>query len=316
MMSSTYLDAAAEGERGGARFGGGLSDNWMSSMDAAAMPFSGLDASYEASPQTSLQSPETPSLDNTVFPSPMADFAYLDRPFGDFSSSGYAIPPATPGQFPVRSSHRTSTSLSDGYDLTGGSSASPSLAPVWPAHVSPAATFLPTPPMADELSAAESGAEDDNPDRDEDEEEEEEEEPAPKKRKRGADKTKGAKRPHTQLRTASRAPKKRGAAATKPRHPSETVEEVKARAAHNQVEQQYRKRLNTHFERLLAVLPPPGREGGVASDRRVSKAEVLDLARERIRALERQTARLERERRELRGRIGGLEGRMGGRCLV
>lgn len=268
--------------------------------------------------QTSLQSPETPSLDNTVFPSPMADFAYLDRPFGDFSSSGYAIPPATPGQFPVRSSHRTSTSLSDGYDLTGGSSASPSLGTVWPAHVSPAATFLPTPPMADELSAVESGAEDDNPDRDEDEEEEEEEEeePAPKKRKRGADKTKGAKRPHTQLRTASRAPKKRGAAATKPRHPSETVEEVKARAAHNQVEQQYRKRLNTHFERLLAVLPPPGREGGVASDRRVSKAEVLDLARERIRALERQTARLERERRELRGRIGGLEGRMGGRCLV
>ncbi|RTE81093.1 hypothetical protein BHE90_004438 [Fusarium euwallaceae] len=89
MMSSTYLDAAAEGERGGARFGGGLSDNWMSSMDAAAMPFSGLDASYEASPQTSLQSPETPSLDNTVFPSPMADFAYLDRPFGDFSSRSH-----------------------------------------------------------------------------------------------------------------------------------------------------------------------------------------------------------------------------------
>lgn len=53
MMSSTYLDAA-EGERGGARFGGGLSDNWMSSMDAAAMPFSGLDASYEASPVSCL----------------------------------------------------------------------------------------------------------------------------------------------------------------------------------------------------------------------------------------------------------------------
>ncbi|KAF4978791.1 hypothetical protein FDECE_18161, partial [Fusarium decemcellulare] len=169
MMSSSFLEGTGEGDRSGGRFGG-MSDNWMSSMDAAAMPFSGLDASYEASPG-SLQSPETPSLDNTVFPSPMADFAYLDRPFGDFSSSGYAIPPATPGQFSVRPSHRTSTSLSEGYDLTG-TSGSPSLGTVWPAHVSPAATFLPTPPMADELSAAESGAEDDNnPDNDEDEDE-------------------------------------------------------------------------------------------------------------------------------------------------
>lgn len=298
MMSSAYLEATGGEDRG--RGFVGISDNWMNSMDAAAMPFSGLDAStYEASPQ---HSPETPSLDNTVFPSPMADFAYLDRPFGDFPPSGYAIPPATPGQFPVPSSHRTPTSLSEGYDLTG----SPSL---WPTHVSPVETFLPTPPMADEMSAG-SAAEDDP----QGDDEEEEEEPAPKKRKRGAA-AKGSKQNTTQLRTASRAPKKRGAAAAKPRHPSETVEEVKARAAHNQVEQQYRKRLNTHFERLLAVLPAPGKDGGVASDRRVSKAEVLDLARERIRALERQTSRLERERRELRGRIGGMEGRMGRRLV-
>ncbi|KAK2670758.1 hypothetical protein RAB80_013180 [Fusarium oxysporum f. sp. vasinfectum] len=274
MMSSTFLESAGDGD-GAARFGR-MPDDWMNGIDTTAMPFSSLDAPYEASTQQNpLQSPETPSLDNTVFPSPLTDLAYLDRPFGDFSSSGYAIHPTTPAQFPVHPPHRTSSAFSEGYDLSIGS---PSLGAVWPAHVSPAATFLPTPPMADELSPAESEPEEDNQDDDEDYDDDSE-----------------------PLRTASRAPKKRAAA--QPRHPSETSEEVKARAAHNQVEQQYRKRLNTHFERLLAVLPAPGTEGGIANDRRVSKAEVLDLARERIRALEKQTARLERERRELRGRI-------------
>jgi hypothetical protein len=310
MMSSTFLETAGDGDAV-AHFGR-MSDDWMNSIDTAAMPFSGLDASYEASTQQNpLQSPETPSLDNTVFPSPLTDLAYLDRSFGDFSSNGYAIHPATPGQFPVHPPHRTSSTFSEGYDLSSGS---PSLGAVWPAHVSPAATFLPTPPMADELSPAESEPEEDNQD---DDDYDDDSEPASKKRKRSTSTRTRAKkdtnkRNPTQLRTASRAPKKRGAAAAQPRHPSETTEEVKARAAHNQVEQQYRKRLNTHFERLLAVLPAPGTEGGIANDRRVSKAEVLDLARERIRALEKQTARLERERRELRGRIAP-DGR---RCLV
>lgn len=301
MMSSTFLESAGDGD-GAARFGR-MPDDWMNGIDTTAMPFSGLDAPYEASTQQNpLQSPETPSLDNTVFPSPLTDLAYLDRPFGDFSSNGYAIHPTTPAQFPVHPPHRTSSAFSEGYDLTTGS---PSLGAVWPAHVSPAATFLPTPPMADELSPAESEPEEDN--QDDDEDYDDDSEPASKKRKRStatkprAKGKDGPKRNPTQLRTASRAPKKRAAA--QPRHPSETSEEVKARAAHNQVEQQYRKRLNTHFERLLAVLPAPGTEGGIANDRRVSKAEVLDLARERIRALEKQTARLERERRELRGRI-------------
>ncbi|TVY64808.1 Allergen Fus c 3 [Fusarium oxysporum f. sp. cubense] len=301
MMSSTFLESAGDGD-GAARFGR-MPDDWMNGIDTTAMPFSGLDAPYEASTQQNpLQSPETPSLDNTVFPSPLTDLAYLDRPFGDFSSNGYAIHPTTPAQFPVHPPHRTSSAFSEGYDLSTGS---PSLGAVWPAHVSPAATFLPTPPMADELSPAESEPEEDN--QDDDEDYDDDSEPASKKRKRStatkprAKGKDGPKRNPTQLRTASRAPKKRTAA--QPRHPSETSEEVKARAAHNQVEQQYRKRLNTHFERLLAVLPAPGTEGGIANDRRVSKAEVLDLARERIRALEKQTARLERERRELRGRI-------------
>ncbi|KAF4969225.1 hypothetical protein FZEAL_10264, partial [Fusarium zealandicum] len=99
MMNSHYLDATGEGDRFGDTGAGhftSMPDNWMSSMDTAPMPFSGLDPShYEASP-TSHHSPETPSLDNTVFPSPMTDFAYLDRPFVDFSPSGYTIPPTTP----------------------------------------------------------------------------------------------------------------------------------------------------------------------------------------------------------------------------
>ncbi|KAF4996312.1 hypothetical protein FGRMN_4563 [Fusarium graminum] len=301
MMNSTFLETTGDGDAA-ARFGH-MPDDWMNSIDAAAMPFSGLDAPYEASTQQNpLQSPETPSLDNTVFPSPLTDLAYLDRAYGDFSSNGYAIHPTTPGQYPAHPPHRTSSTFSEGYDL---SSASPSLGAVWPAHVSPAATFLPTPPMADELSPASSEPEEDNQD---DDDYDDDLEPASKKRKRSTSaktraKKDANKRNPTQLRTASRAPKKRGAAAAQPRHPSETTEEVKARAAHNQVEQQYRKRLNTHFERLLAVLPAPGTEGGIANDRRVSKAEVLDLARERIRALEKQTARLDRERRELRSRI-------------
>lgn len=303
MMSSNFLETSGDGD-GAARFGR-MPDDWMNGIDTTTMPFSGLDTPYEASTQQNpLQSPETPSLDNTVFPSPLTDLAYLDRSFGDFSN--YAIHPTTPGQFPVHPPHRTSSTFSEGYDL---SSASPSLGPVWPAHVSPAATFLPTPPMPDDLSAASSSPEEED-NQDDDDYDDSSSEPASKKRKRSTankiTKTKGKdapKRNPTQLRTASRAPKKRGVAAAQPRHPSETSEEVKARAAHNQVEQQYRKRLNTHFERLLAVLPPPGTEGGIANDRRVSKAEVLDLARERIRALEKQTSRLERERRELRGRI-------------
>lgn len=120
------------------------------------------------------------------------------------------------------------------------------------------------------------------------------------------------RRSTTQLRTASRAPKRYSQSTA--RKPAETPEEVKARAAHNQVEQQYRKRLNAQFERLLAVLPQPdyddeamdedgggGGEGGgrVSMEKRISKAEVLDLARRRIKALEKERASLERQNEEL-----------------
>ncbi|MBE3041821.1 helix-loop-helix domain-containing protein [Candidatus Bathyarchaeota archaeon] len=119
----------------------------------------------------------------------------------------------------------------------------------------------------------------------------------------GDDKT----RNKTQLRTASRAPKKYSQSTA--RKPAETPEEVKARAAHNQVEQQYRKRLNLQFEKLLNALPQADQEddgdeddngrtaGGV--DKRISKAEVLDLARRRIKALERERAAFEKQNEEL-----------------
>lgn len=199
------------------------------------------------------------------------DFSHLNPLIGDYSPVLGQLPPPRPA-----------VSISEAYSL-GSTAPSPYLhANVWPAHVSPTA-FLPTPPTpADQYSS--------------------EEESSSSKKKRKSTKS-SPKRPTTQLRTASRAPKKRSAINHRP---AESSEEVKARAAHNQVEQQYRKRLNAYFEKLLAVLPE-GEDG----ERRLSKAEVLDLARRRIRVLEKETGQLEKERRELRGRICGLERQIG-----
>ncbi|KAI0014046.1 hypothetical protein F4779DRAFT_203551 [Xylariaceae sp. FL0662B] len=94
-------------------------------------------------------------------------------------------------------------------------------------------------------------------------------------------------------------------------NPPATVEERKSRETHNQVEKQYRNRLNSHFESLLDVLPETmqtgeGDENGESldlTDRRVSKAEVLDMARRHIQALERECAALEGERDELRSNM-------------
>lgn len=223
-----------------------------------------------------------------------------------------------PAQFRALSDHR--------YSIT--SAPSPGLyAPgaMWPpAHASPT-TFLPTPPGAadEDMGGAGVGEGDDmsdgsTPDDDY--------QPLQRRSKRRSAATaataassttsassssrKAKKRSAAQLRTASRAPRKKPNIL--PQRPTETEEDVKARAAHNQVEQQYRKRLNAHFERLLSVLPAPptvvgvtgGRRDGIG-EKRVSKAEVLDLATERIQTLERQMARLEREGRELRGRLAG-----------
>lgn len=80
-----------------------------------------------------------------------------------------------------------------------------------------------------------------------------------------------------------------------------------ARLSHNQVEKQYRNRLNDQFETLLSTLP---REDGKGSEeKKVSKAEVLMLARKYIRELERDSKRLKKENERLGGIIGGWKKR-------
>ncbi|KAK0743678.1 hypothetical protein B0T18DRAFT_188764 [Schizothecium vesticola] len=128
------------------------------------------------------------------------------------------------------------------------------------------------------------------------------------------------------LRTAARKQRK---AAEKPLVPSPsddaalTPDERRARRNHNIVEKQYRNRLNAQFERLLAVLPSehqrtPGDDSrdaeeshDTASDRRMSKAEVLEVATRRIKALEVERRRLYREKRELLQNIESLTRREG-----
>ncbi|KAK0627571.1 hypothetical protein B0T14DRAFT_139084 [Immersiella caudata] len=145
-------------------------------------------------------------------------------------------------------------------------------------------------------------------------------------------------RPPTKLRSAARKPRKSSVAASKPTTrgneppPSELhrVDEkeaipakIRARRNHNIVEKQYRNRLNAQFERLLSVLPleqqkAPAPEGNPESpsarkrrpsscsettstpeDRRLSKAEVLDVATNRIKELEADRERLLREKQDL-----------------
>ncbi|GAP89303.1 putative allergen fus c 3 [Rosellinia necatrix] len=103
-------------------------------------------------------------------------------------------------------------------------------------------------------------------------------------------------------------------------NPPATAEERKSRETHNNVEKQYRNRLNAHFESLLSALPERMQSGDGddgddldAGDRRVSKAEVLEMARRHIKALERECAALEGERDELRDNMERLRW-LFGRC--
>ncbi|KAK3694385.1 hypothetical protein B0T22DRAFT_437468 [Podospora appendiculata] len=104
--------------------------------------------------------------------------------------------------------------------------------------------------------------------------------------------------------------------------PGESSQEQRARTTHNQVEKEYRNRLHKYFERLLDVLPDgnvapesgpsmssPNVGGRHGHQRRLSKAEVLDKACQRILFLESDAAKLRREREEL---AMALEDRKGG----
>ncbi|KAK7990795.1 helix-loop-helix DNA-binding domain-containing protein [Apiospora arundinis] len=91
-------------------------------------------------------------------------------------------------------------------------------------------------------------------------------------------------------------------------NPPATEEERKNRESHNQVEKQYRNRLNAQFELLLGVLPSELRassEDGDSNemstgDRKVSKAEVLEMAKRYIQNLEGSLEATEGERDALR----------------
>jgi hypothetical protein len=108
----------------------------------------------------------------------------------------------------------------------------------------------------------------------------------------------------SKLRSASRASKNNHL------NPPATEEERKNRASHNQVEKQYRNRLNAHFEALLNTLPQYMRGGedeeDEDGDRKISKAEVLEMARRHIISLERELTAMEEERDELRDNVERL----------
>lgn len=99
-----------------------------------------------------------------------------------------------------------------------------------------------------------------------------------------------------------------------------SMEKRRQRHSHNLVEKQYRNRLNSKFDRLLAALPVDQRidsgktrkkgsssvgDGGDADhdaaieEQRMSKAEILDLATKRIQTLEQEKRELQEECNEL-----------------
>ena len=108
------------------------------------------------------------------------------------------------------------------------------------------------------------------------------------------------------MRTATR---KRSAAESASK-PGESPQEHQARATHNQVEREYRNRLNGYFERLLKTLPDDSEGSDGTNDgqprpengqrRRLSKAEVLQKARGHIQDLEAETTRRRMEISEMR----------------
>ncbi|KAF4446055.1 hypothetical protein F53441_10279 [Fusarium austroafricanum] len=127
--------------------------------------------------------------------------------------------------------------------------------------------------------------------------------------------------------TSSRQSKLRSASRTSKNSrdkPNDTPEDRRTRASHNLVEKQYRNRLNAQFESLLNALPEQARHGDSGSgngngnednesdhandpDKRVSKGEVLEMARKHIQALERERNQLELENLELQGNLRRLK---------
>jgi len=99
-----------------------------------------------------------------------------------------------------------------------------------------------------------------------------------------------------------------------------------SRLSHNIVEKQYRTRLNMQFTSLLDAIPPEmlstqfdGYVDTSARKGKVSKGEVLALAKRYIQSLEQDTKTLERENREHKQSISRLKAaweKNGGRLLL
>jgi hypothetical protein len=89
----------------------------------------------------------------------------------------------------------------------------------------------------------------------------------------------------------------------------------KGRLNHDLTEKRYRKRLNHQFVNLLAALPAQliaESEGSIGGpddrrEKRISKAEVLMLAKSYIELLERQHLELEAENRQLAAQVKRME---------
>lgn len=99
------------------------------------------------------------------------------------------------------------------------------------------------------------------------------------------------------------------------------------KSSHNMVEKQYRNRLNGQFSTLLGALPPDlvgaevegyGRDDSGSNEKKVSKAEVLVLAKRHIENLQREKMDLEDRNNALLGDMQRLKGAwvgLGGQVL-
>lgn len=93
-------------------------------------------------------------------------------------------------------------------------------------------------------------------------------------------------------------------------------ENTKGKTNHNQVEKEYRNRLNGQFEMLLSSLPNDDDRDGAKA--RMSKADVLMLAKRHIVQLEREKMMLEEQRQKLQGNVQELKRifvEVGGICM-
>jgi hypothetical protein len=92
---------------------------------------------------------------------------------------------------------------------------------------------------------------------------------------------------------------------------SDSNHRLKSRLKHDQTEKRYRKRLNSQFENLLSALPArliAESEGSIGGpddrrEKRISKADILMLAKGHIEQLERKQRELEGKNRQMAGRV-------------